>query len=388
MDLFRLVYRNCLRHPLRSGLTIVGVAIALLSFCMIRTMIDAWYVGVKASAKNRLVTRNAASLVFSLPVSYRDKIAKVPGVELVGYGNWFGGIYQDERQHFAQFAVDSNYIDIYPEFLLTPEEREAFRRDRRGAIAGQDIATKYGWKIGDTIPIKGTIYPGSWEFVLQGIYKGRDPSTVTRSLLYNWEYLNESNKVTNAKPPDSVGFYVIRIAADADPATVSKAVDDLFANSYAETLTETETAFQQGFVSMSSTIIGAMDIISVIVILIFLLILANTMVMTARERYRDYAIMKTLGFRAGHLGALVCGEALFLALLGFVLFSLLLIPVFGMSAKFVLGELSNFFPVFALNPVILAGSFFIAVLVGVAAGVGPLRTVLRTKVADGLRRLG
>ncbi len=164
MLFLKLLFRNTFRHKLRTGLTILGIAIAILAFGMLRTMITAWYAGVEASSAGRLVTRNAISLIFPLPLNYKDKIRQVSGVSIVSFGNWFGGIYIDEKNFFANFAVEpKSYLELYPEFILPNAESDAFLRDRKGFIAGRKLAEKYGWKIGSTVTLKGTIYPGNWE---------------------------------------------------------------------------------------------------------------------------------------------------------------------------------------------------------------------------------
>jgi len=178
MHLLRFIYKNTFRHTLRTSLTILGIAIVILAFGLLRTVVSAWYAGVEASSVNRLVTRNSISLVFPLPVSYKEKMRQISGVQFVSYGNWFGGIYIDEKNFFANFAVEpKSYLELYPEYVLSPDQEAAFLRDRKAAIAGEKLATKYGWELGDTIILKGTIFPGNWEFVLRGIYRGRDKST-------------------------------------------------------------------------------------------------------------------------------------------------------------------------------------------------------------------
>lgn len=387
-DLVRLILRNLLRHPLRNALTALGIAVALLSFCLIRSMLDAWYSGVKVSAKNRVVTRNAVSLVFYLPLAYRSTIAQVPGVERVGYANWFGGIYKDEKIRFAQFAIDDQYLETYPELQIEPEEKEAFLRDRKGAIIGAELSELYGIEVGDTIQLKGTIFPGMWELNVRAIYRSRDPNMITRTLFFHWDYLNERNKQEIGRQPDHVGIYVIQLRHGSDPALISRAIDQHFANSFAETLTETETAFQQGFVSMSSSIILALDVISCVVLVIMLLVLSNTMLMSSRERMREYAILKALGFGTGRMAGLVLGEALSICACGLALLCAFLYPIFSLPPAAVLGELISFFPVFQLSPATVLLAVASSLAAALVAGLPPLRQVARAKVSEGLRNLG
>jgi putative ABC transport system permease protein len=212
MFFIKLIIRNAFRHRLRTCLTIIGVAIAILAFGMLRTLVGLWYLGVERSSASRLVTRNAISLVFPLPISYEERIRQIHGVKAVSYGDWFGGIYIDEKHFFASHAIEPrHYLDIYPEFVLPPDQKEAFIRDRKGCIVGKSLADKYGWKIGDLITLKGTIYPGQWEFVLRGIYRGKDRGTEERVLMFHWDYLNETLKKTAPRRADQVGYYIILV---------------------------------------------------------------------------------------------------------------------------------------------------------------------------------
>ena len=206
MFLLKLVLKNAFRHKLRAWLTIVSITIAILAFGLLRTVIDAWYVGVEASSANRLITRNAVSMTFSLPLAYREKIAQTPGVTQVCPANWFGGIYVDEKNFFPNFAVEPrSYFALYPEYVFSPEQQEAFFRDRKGFAAGRKLAERFGWRIGDTITLKGTIFPGNWEFVLRAIYHGRDENVDERIFFFHWDYLNESLKQTSPSRADQVG---------------------------------------------------------------------------------------------------------------------------------------------------------------------------------------
>ena len=185
MYILKLLFRNALRHKLRTFLTILSITIAILAFGLLRTFISAWYAGAEASSASRLVTRNAISLVFPLPLSYKDKIREVDGVKQFAWGTWFAGIYIDEKNFFANYAIDAkDYMALYPEFILPPDQKKAFLNDRKGFCAGQKLIERYHWKIGDTVVLKGSIYPGNWEFVLRGIYRGRDESTDERLFFF------------------------------------------------------------------------------------------------------------------------------------------------------------------------------------------------------------
>jgi putative ABC transport system permease protein len=385
MFFLKLIMRNAFRHKLRSFLTIIGVAIAVLAFGMLRTLVGLWYHGVDASSASRLVTRNAISLVFSLPISYKDRIRQVPGVQQVSYGNWFGGIYIEEKNFFANYAVEpKSYLDLYPEFVLSSEEKGAFLRDRKGCIAGKRLADKFGWRTGDLITLKGTIFPGQWEMVLRGIYKGARKSTEERALMFHWDYLNETLKKTVPRRADQVGFYMIGVANPDRAPEVAESVDALFRNSLAETLTETEKAFQMGFVSMTEAIMVAIQIVSYVVIVIIMVVAVNTMAMTARERIAEYATMKVLGFSALHIGAVVFGESLFIAMLGGVVGVIATFP----AARWIETELSQYFPYFTISMTTVYLGLLNACVVGLVAGIFPTWRGATIRIADGLRRIG
>ena len=387
-DILRLIIRNCLRHRWRSALTITGIAVALFAFCFIRTLIAAWYSGVDLTAKNRLIVRNAVSLIFYLPFSYGTAIAQISGVKKVAYGCWFGGVYKDEEySSFQQLAVSSNYMDLYPELLFEQSQREAYESDRKAAFIGQHVADEYGFKIGDVFQLRGTIFPGMWEFTVRGIFRANQPEYDTRMMFFHWEYWNERNKTEINIMPDHVGWYVVQIPSDADPAVISRNIDARFANSYAETITETETAFVQGFISMLQTIITAMNVISVVVLVIMLLVLTNTMLMSARERYREYAVLKSLGFARLHLYGLLLGEAAVLSLAGFVLLGAVLGVVFSLPPTQILGELAKLFPNFTLKPLTVALAFAATLAVALVAGTVPAVHIARLRVTEALRLL-
>jgi len=383
--ILKLIIRNAFRHRLRTALTVIGVAIAILAFGMLRTLVGLWYLGVERSSATRLVTRNAISLVFPLPLSYLERIRGIPGVKSVSYGNWFGGIYIDEKHFFANEAMEpKSFLELYPEFILPPEQKAAFIRDRKGCIVGRKLADTYGWKPGDLITLRGTIFPGQWEFVLRGIYRGAEKGTEERALFFHWDYLNETLKKTVARRADQVGFYMIGVTKPEVAAEVAIAVDRTFKNSLAETLTETERAFQLGFVSMTEAIMIAIQIVSYVVIVIIMVVAANTMAMTARERIAEYATLKTLGFGAGHIGAIVFGESMTISLLGGLLGVALTFP----AAHWIETELAQFFPYFNVSMTTIGLDLLTACVVGLVAGVFPTWRAATVRVADGLRRIG
>jgi putative ABC transport system permease protein len=383
--LLKLLFRNTFRHKLRTGLTVCGISVAILAFGLLRTVIEAWYAGVSASSANRLIIRNAISLVFPLPFSYRDKIRSVEDVKIVTYGNWFGGIYLDKKNFFANFAVEARtYLDLYPEFVVPVDQKERFIRDRKGCIVGRKLANRFGWKIGDTIPLMGTIFPGNWPFILRAIYHGRDDTTDETQFFFHWDYLNEVLKKTRPLRADKVGFYIVQIDRPEVAARTAQEIDRLFKNSPAETLTETEKAFQMGFVSMSDAILTAIRLVSFVVIVIIMAVVANTMAMSVRERMGEYAVFKTLGFGGSYIAALILGESELIAAMGGGTGILLTFP----AAKAFASALQNFIPVFKVTHLTILMDMGAAVLVGGVAGVLPIWRAATVRIAEGLGRMG
>lgn len=383
--MLKLTWRNTIRHPLRAALTILGMAVAVLAFCLLRTVVAAWYSGVNAASPARLVTRNAISLVFPLPIAYLPKIQAIPGIEGVAYGNWFGGVYIDERHFFPQFAVDvRRYLPIYPEYVMREDQKLAFIQDRRGAAVGRSLANRYGWKLGDPIVLKGTIYPGEWPFIIRAIYDGAEPNTDESRLFFHWDYLNETLKKQGSSRADNVGWYLIKVARPDLAPQVAAQVDALFKNSLAETMTETEQAFALGFVSMTSAILLAIQVVSWVVIGVILVVLANTMAMSARERQGEYAVLKTMGFKARHLVGLILGESLILALAGGLVGEVLTFP----AVHFFKSQLGQYFRVFPLTHATLVLGLAVALLVGLLAALLPSVRASRVSIAEALRKVG
>ena len=385
MLILKVLFRNAFRNKLRTGLTILGITIAILAFGLFRTVISAWYAGVEASSATRLVTRNAVSIIFPLPHFYKDKIQQVSGVKTVSYGTWFGGVYGEEKNFFANFAVEPrSFLEVYPEFIIPEDKKEAFLKDQKGCVIGRKLADRFGWKIGDIVTLKGTIFLGNWDFVVRAIYQGRYKDTDESQLFFHWDYLNEIQKKVLPGWADQVGYYMIAVTRPELSGDVAVAVDQIFKNSLAETLTETEKAFQQGFVAMSGAIVTAIQIVSFVVIFIIMAVVANTMAMTTRERIGEYAILKTLGFGGGHITALIFGESLVITIMGCLLGVVLTFP----AAKVFSHEVGAYFPVFNIERETLYLNLVLALAIGFVAAIIPTRRAIKIRIADGLRRIG
>ena len=384
MFVFRLLLKNAFRHKLRTALTMVGLVVAICAFGLLRTIVDAWYAGVEGSSSTRLVTRSNISLTFPLPLNYAQRLRAVEGVRQVSWANWFGGVYITERNFFPQFAVDpATYLPLYPEYRLPDEQKLAFFRDRQGAVVGRKLADKFGWKVGDAIPLRGTIYPGTWTFTLRGIWDGAEAKTDESQMLVHWGYINEAVRQRFKGRADAVGVYILGIDEPQNAATVGQRVDALFANSLAETMTETEAAFQLSFVSMSEAILVAVQAVSFIIVLIIMAVMANTMTMTARERLAEYATLKALGFSPGFVVRLLFGESLLIAALGGVAGLLLTLPLAAVFRSAV----GTLFPVFQVSSLTMALQLAAALGVGAVAAAWPAWKMSRIDIVAGLRHV-
>ena len=385
MFFLKLALRNVFRARLRSALTLLGLVIALLAFGLLQTVVGAWNAGVEMASATRVVTRSSISLTFSLPLYYRDRIRAVDGVRRVAASNWFGGVWRDEKSFFAQFAVDAeNFFRIYPEFVFKPDEFSNFLRDRQGAVVGRQLADLYGFKVGDKLPIRGTIYPGNWEFNIRAIYDGKDSSTITRQMYFHFDYLNEYLKLKAPSRANRVGVFVLDLS-DADRvADVSHEIDSQFRNSLAETLTESERAFQLSFLSMFGTIVKVISGVSYVVIVIILAVTTNTMAMTARERLPEYATLKALGFGPSFVARLILAESLLLCAIGGAIALVLTRPVAGAFHR----GTSAMFARFEVASHTLHMQVVCALAVGLVAALAPMARAARVRIVDGLRHVG
>jgi putative ABC transport system permease protein len=377
-----LLLRNLLRNRLRSVLTGLGIMVAVIAFGLLRSLVDAFHAGADSASATRLITRNAVSLAIGLPLTYRDRIRQLPGVTRVSMARWFGGVYGDGRRFFPQFAVDPvNYLALYPEYLLPAAERAVFERDRNCAIVGRQLAQRFGWRLGDTIPLAGTFYPGEWRFRLCGIYRGATPVAEEGQMFLHYALLNERLRQENHPRRDQVGVWVVGIDDASRAAAIAMLIDSQFRNSRAETLTETERAFQLSFVAMASAIMLVIEGVSWLVLLVVLVVMANTLAMAVRERRAEYATLKALGFGPRHLIGLIAGESLLLATLAGLLGCVLLLPLadaIGLAIR-------DFIPVLDVHPLTLLEAMAAALAVGCIAAAWPVWYVLRVPVTVALR---
>ncbi len=388
MKLLKIVLKNLFRHRLRTILTMLGIATAVMAFGLIRTIVGAWHAGVAASSANRMITRHSVSFIFPVPLPYRQTLARVPNVAAVSWANWFGGVYGDPndfKNFWPRLAVDPDtYFDLYPEFQVPPDQLASFKKERNAAVIGRKLAAQHGFKLGDVITMEGDIFPGRWEWVVRGIYTGRDQTVDETQMFFQWNYLYEQVQAREPGRPVDAGWYILRVQPAEAMPRVATTIDEQFVNSRAPTKTESEKAFQQSFVAMSSAIITSLQVISVVIVGIILLVLANTILMAVRERTREYAVLKTLGFSARHLFALIFGESLLIALCGGLLGLALTFPMVAGFGK----ALPTFFPIINVAPLTIALALGAALIAGTVAAFFPATRVVRTPIVAGLRTVG
>ena len=379
MKFLPLIIANLFRKKIRTVLTVGSFAVSLFLFGLLAIVRGAFSQGVDVAGADRLVVINKVSLIQPLPLSYRDRLLRMSGIKLVTYDNWFGGVYQDEKNFFPQFAVDVEHQRaMYPEFKVPEEQWQAFAGDREGAIAGQSLADRFGWKVGDRIPIKGTIYTGAWEFNLRGIYQGTRAQDDTTQFWFHWDFLDERR----AFGKGDVGWYVVRVTNPDLSVQVAKTIDAEFANSPFETKTDTEKAFAASFVKQMGNIELLILTVGGVVFFTLLLVTGNTMAIAVRERVGELAVLKALGFSNRFVLLLVMMESLTVAFIGGAL-GLLLAKLFSLHGDPTRGIL----PYFYLPPSAIVSGVAAALLVGVAAGILPAVSAMRLRVVDAIRRV-
>jgi putative ABC transport system permease protein len=381
MKFLPLIWKNMWRRKIRTLFTIGSVFVAFVLFGMLMTIRTSFTFGVEIAGNDRLVLIHKVSVIMPLPVAYKPRLAAVDGVGLVTHQSWFGGIYQDPADFFAQIVVEPEaHMEMYPEYVLEPDEKQAWMADRQGAVVGRDLAERFDWHVGDRIPLQATIWQTregtAWEFNISGIYDGEDGVDKTQ-MFFHYDYLDENR----AEGDGLVGWYIVRID-DASRATeLAASFDQMFANSQAETKTTTEKGFIDGFAKQVGDIGAIMIAIVTAVLFNILLIAANTMAQTVRERTSELAVLKTLGFRDGAVLALVVAESLFVTVMGGGL---------GLVVAWLVVQggdpTGGMLPIFVLQPQDLALGASLAVAMGIVAAILPGIGAMRLRITDALRR--
>jgi putative ABC transport system permease protein len=375
-----LLFSNLFRKKIRTTLTVGSFAVALFLFGLLAVVRGAFNQGLDVAGADRLVVVNKVSIIQPVPISYKERLLQIPGVKAVTHANWFGGVYQDERNFFPQFAIDTEtYREMFPEFLMPDEQWKAFLADREGVIVGEDLVKRFHWKIGDRVPIKGTIFPGTWEFNIRGIYHGRRQADDTTQFWFHYKLLEERQ---NQYWRGLVGWYTVRIDNPDNAVRIAKAIDDSFANSPWETKTDTEKAFAASFVKQAGNIEFLMLSIGGVVFFTLLLVTGNTMAIAVRDRIRELAVLKAVGYSDRFVLGMVLGEALLLAFVGGGI-GILLAKLLTLHGDPTRGML----PFFYLAPGAAVAGIALALLVGILGGILPALSAMRLRVVDALRRV-
>ena len=384
MKFLPLIWRNLWRRKVRTIFTLLSIFVAFLLFGLLMTIRASFSLGVELAGVDRLTVIHKTGLIMQLPVSYKARLQAVRGVEAVTHNTWFGGIYQNPRNFFSQVAIEPDvYLTMYPEVRVPPEQMEAWLADRQGAIAGRDLVERYGWKIGDRIPIQGTYYRPktggtTWEFNLVGIYDGKGGPTMDNTgFFFRYDYLDENRQVGEGL----VGWYVVKIQDPSQSREMAAAFDALFENSAAETKTTTEKGFIDGFAKQVGDIGSIMIAILTAVLFTILLVVANTMAQAVRERTNELAVLKTLGFSSARILVLVLAESLLIAAVGGGL---------GLGLAWLIVQRGDptggLLGIFELPRRDLISGIWLIVALGVLAGFAPAIGAMRIKITDALRK--
>jgi putative ABC transport system permease protein len=380
--------RNVWRNKTRTSLTILGGAVAVLAFILLRTVLWAWNVGVEYSAKDRLATRHKVSLIMPVPKRYVDDIRQLPGIKQTTWANWFGG--KDPKrpdEFFSTLAVDpESFFEVYSEMSVPPAEKAVWLADRRGAILGDVLARKLGVKVGDKVTLAGTIFPGDWEFNVDGIYVATEKSIDRSQFIFHWAYLNEG---LPERQRDLVGWIISRIDNPNQSANLTMAVDKLFDEKDVQTTTMSERSMNNSFMAAFSAILTALDIVSAIILLIMMLILGNTIAMGVRERTREYGVLRALGFSPKHVATFVIGEALTIGVLAGALGCALSYPIVQLGmGRWLEENMGAFFPYFRVSVETALVAAVLSVLLGAVSAIIPAMQASKLTIIDALRRVG
>ena len=382
MKYLALLWSNLKRKKLRTLLTFGCILVAFFLFGVLGAVNKAFNAGIDLAGNDRLVARHKVSIIQSLPESYEARIAQIPGVVAVTHASWFGGVYQDPKLFFPRIAVEPGpYLDMYPEIALSPEQKEAWLRTRTGAIAGRELAKRFDWKVGDRIPIQGTIWrqpnTSTWEFDLVGIYDAADKNVDLTTFFFRYDYLDEARE----RGKGLVGWYIMRVNDPEQSAQVAEAIDATFANSPYETKTATEKAFVQAFAKQVGDTAAIIRAVLAAVFFILLLVVGNTMAQAVRERVGEIGLLKAIGFTDGQVLGLVLAEAWLLAVAGGAV-------GLGLAWLFTAGgdPTGGALPVFYIPTVYLVGGVVLMLLFGLITGIVPALQAMRLRVAAALRR--
>jgi putative ABC transport system permease protein len=383
-----LAIKNVSRNRVRAVLTILGVAIAIVTFVLLRTVVYAWTSGADFAAKDRVVTRHKVTFVMSLPKHYIDEIRGLPHVQMATWANWFGGKDpKHDHEFFGAFAVDDKtYFEVYPEMAVPAADMQNWRDDRKGAIVGDVLAKKLGWKVGDTVNLESGIYGmNPWQFKIDGIYVASSRSVDRSTFLFHWDYLNDT---IPADMKDQIGWVVSRVDTPGAAADVGVSIDKDFDEKDIQTLSQDERAFNTSFLAGVSTVLRAIDLISIAILLIMMLILGNTIAMGVRERTNEYGVLRAIGFLPEHIVAFILMEAMAIAALGGGLGVLIAYPLVEKGlGRWLEENMGSFFPYFRVEPTTALLAVGLAIGLGCGAASIPAYRASKLRVVDALRRV-
>ncbi|HWX23300.1 MAG TPA: FtsX-like permease family protein [Candidatus Binatia bacterium] len=381
-----LIWSNLKRKKVRTLLTVLSILVAFILFGLLSSINQALTGGVTMEGQNRIIVRHKVSIIQLLPASYKERMERIPGVSLATHQTWFGGNFQQEpKAFFMQNPVDpADFLDMHPEMLLSPEQKQRWLQTRTGAIVGRATADKFHWKVGDRVPITTPIWPKAdgnhtWDFDIAGIYDGKEKNADTMSLFFRYDYFDEARQYAKGQ----VGWYTIRVKDPAQAAEIAKLVDREFENSDYETKTEPEAAFAQAWVKQVGNIALICASILGAVFFTILLVTGNTMSQAVRERTGELGVLKAIGFTNGQVVVLVMAEACLIAVLGGALglaLASLIIPVVGKG-------LSNMLPMFYFPSRDLLLGAALCLALGLVTGIFPALAAMRLRVAEALRRM-
>jgi putative ABC transport system permease protein len=391
MRLATLGVRNITRARFRVAMTVLGVALALVAFILIRTVLSSWTAAADFAAKDRIVSRHKVTFIMSLPYKYLGEVQAIDGVKEAAMSSWFGGKEPNHpNEMFGTIAVQPDAIlKIYNEIEVPPDQKQAWIENRRGALIGDMLAKKMGWKVGDRVTLQGTIFPGDWQFEISGIYKTLRRSMDRTTFFFQYDYLNEWLKKNRPTGADQAGWIVSRVAPGKRAADVAKEIDAHFDSLDVQTLSQDERSFNTSFLGMISAILSALDIVSIVILLIMMLILGNTIAMGVRERTHEYGVLRAIGFMPKHLAVFVLGEALTIGFLGGVVGLMIGYPLVEKGiGRFLEEEMPGFFPFFRVPPATAVTALLLAMALGLIAAAIPAYQASRLNVVNALRKVG
>lgn len=391
MNIVTFGVRNAFRSRFRTIMTVLGVAVAIMAFIMLRTVLSAWTAAADHAAKDRVVSRHKVTFIMPMPYKYLDEVRQIEGVKLAALSTWFGG--KDPKhpnEFFGTIAMQADdALAVYDEVLVPPDQVASWKENRRGAIVGDVLAQKLGWKVGDKVTLQGSIYPGDWQFEVSGIYTATRKTVDRMSFFFHWEYLNEWAKQNRPEAADQLGWITVRVQPGQSGPEVAKRIDEHFDSRDVQTASQDERSFNTSFLGMFSAVLKALDIVSIVILAIMMLILGNTIAMGVRERTHEYGVLRAIGFLPKHLVIFVLGEAGTIGLLGGLAGLGLAYPIVQQGlGRFLEENMGSFFPYFRIEPTTAVLAMLLALLLGLLASAIPAYQASKLNVVNALRKVG